>query len=146
MTPSYVTENANQRARLQALVSRLSDEDLKRPVFDEWTVAGLLGHIAFWDSRALLLLRKWKQTGTDSPVEDFNVLNDAMRPLLLSIPPHKAAEFALEAAERIDQEIEELPASLLAEIESKVKGFRPDRGHHRQSHITDIEAALRKGK
>ncbi len=146
MTPPYVAENTRQRARLHDLVSRLSDEDLVRPVYDEWTVAGLLGHIAFWDSRALVLLKKWKKTGVNPSPRDVDALNDAMLPLLLSIPPRKAAELALKTAEAVDKEIEELSADFISEIESKADNFGFDRGRHRKNHIADIEAALPKGK
>jgi hypothetical protein len=142
MAGKYVAENAIQRERLRALVRRLSENDLSRPVFGEWTVAGLLAHVTFWDSRALLLLKKWKKTGVEPSPRDVDIMNDAMRPLLLAIPPRKAAELALNIAEAIDREIEELPADLTSEIESKPEHFSLDRARHRQNHIADIEAAL----
>lgn len=48
---SYVEQNTRERDRLRALVERLSDDELCRPVNEHWTVAGALGHIAFWDAR-----------------------------------------------------------------------------------------------
>ena len=29
-----------------------------------WTVAAVLGHLAFWDQRAFILLEQWEKTGT----------------------------------------------------------------------------------
>jgi hypothetical protein len=142
----YVEENARQRERLRSLIGRLSDQDLNRPVFGEWTVAGLLAHVAFWDSRGLLLLKKWKKSGVESSPRDVDVLNDAMLPLLLAIPPRKAAEFVLKTAEAIDKEIEELSPDLISEIESKPEHFSLDRARHRQNHIADIESALQISK
>jgi len=55
---SYVEENTRERERLRTLVERLSDVELRRPVNDYWTVAAVLGHIAFWDARALVLAEK----------------------------------------------------------------------------------------
>ena len=142
MPGSFVQENSKQRERLRALVARLSDPDLARPTYEGWTVAGVLAHLAFWDCRVLLLLQKWKKTGVEASPTDINIVNDAMRPLLLSIPHRRAAEIALETAEAVDREIEKLDLHLIAEIESKLPDFRLNRGRHRQSHIADIESAL----
>ena len=51
-----VDDNSKERTRLQALLTRLSDADLARPLPAGWTVAGVLGHLAFWDQRILVLL------------------------------------------------------------------------------------------
>ena len=40
---------------MKALVARLSDKQLAAMVNEYWSVAGILGHIAFWDGRALFL-------------------------------------------------------------------------------------------
>jgi hypothetical protein len=146
MSGKFAEENARQRERLSALISRLSDEDLTRPVFDEWTVAGLLAHIAFWDSRALLLLKKWKKTGVGPSPRDVDVINDAMRPFLIALPARQAAELALKTTAAVDKEIEELAPDFISEIESKAENFGLDRGRHRKNHIADIESALQKPK
>ena len=52
---SYVEVNNRERERLRALVERLSDDDLVAPVNEHWTVAGVLGHMAYWDIRVLVL-------------------------------------------------------------------------------------------
>ena len=61
MTRSYVTENSAQRARLRALVDRLTDAELARPLDAGWTVAAVLAHVAFWDQRALTLIERWER-------------------------------------------------------------------------------------
>ncbi len=58
MSNPYTQENAAEREHLTALVNRLTDEELSRPVEASWTVAGFLAHMAFWDRCALILLRK----------------------------------------------------------------------------------------
>ena len=58
MSGSYVEENARELERLRALVDRLTDEELAARVNEDWTTAGILGHMAFWDARALFLGRK----------------------------------------------------------------------------------------
>src|ERR1700704_5628153 len=55
---AYVERNTHERERLRGLVARLTDDDLRRPVTDRWTVADMLGHLAFWDARALSLAEK----------------------------------------------------------------------------------------
>jgi DinB family protein len=55
---SYIATNDRERERLRALVEGLDDDALTTPVNEYWTVAGVLGHIAFWDIRVLLLADK----------------------------------------------------------------------------------------
>src|SRR4051794_26731581 len=50
---SYVEANTRERDRLRALVDRLDDDALMAPVNDYWTVAGVLGHTAYWEIRVL---------------------------------------------------------------------------------------------
>jgi len=144
MSGSYIEENTRQRERLRALLARLSDQDLSRPLGDGWTVAGLLGHLAFWDYRALLLIKRWKQTGIKPSPADVDVINDGMKPLLLAIPPRKIAEMVMEAATAVDREIEGLNPDLIARIEAQAADFRLNRGHHRGAHLNAIEAGISK--
>ncbi len=44
---SFVQDNARELERLRSLVSRLTDAQLSASVNEHWTVAGVLGHIAF---------------------------------------------------------------------------------------------------
>jgi hypothetical protein len=55
---SHIAANDRERERLRAFVERLDDDALSAPVNEYWTVAGVLGHIAFWDIRVLLLADK----------------------------------------------------------------------------------------
>src|SRR5687768_4179715 len=55
---SYIPANTRERERLRALVEKLHDDDLTAPVNEYWTVAGVLGHIAYWDIRVLVLAEK----------------------------------------------------------------------------------------
>jgi hypothetical protein len=49
MDQSYVAENAVERARLQAIVARLTDADMARAMSEQWTIGVGLMHLAFWD-------------------------------------------------------------------------------------------------
>jgi hypothetical protein len=82
---SHIAENDVERERLKAFVGRLSDEELSRPMAADWTVAGVLAHMAFWDARALHLMDKWESgvapSAADYEPEDIDWVNDASKPL-----------------------------------------------------------------
>ena len=47
---SYVDVNTRERERLRAFIERVDDGALSAPANEYWTVAGVLGHLAYWDS------------------------------------------------------------------------------------------------
>jgi hypothetical protein len=49
MDRSYVAENEAERVRLQAVVDRLTDTDLARPMSEDWRVGVGLRPLACWD-------------------------------------------------------------------------------------------------
>jgi hypothetical protein len=53
---SYISVNDRERHRLETLVDKLDDAALSRPMPAGWTVAGVLGHLAFWDQRIVALI------------------------------------------------------------------------------------------
>jgi hypothetical protein len=137
-----------ERERLRALVERLSDEELRGPVNESWTVAGVLGHIAFWDGRALFLANKLVRgdpfTASDAEPEDVDWINDSNRPLIHAIPPREAAQLALRVAEETDARVASLPPELVPKAwpddpESPLNLVRAD---HRGEHLDEVEAAL----
>jgi uncharacterized damage-inducible protein DinB len=142
---SYIEANAAQLERLRALVEQLDDASLRVPVNEFWTVAGVLGHIAYWDSRFLVLAEKidrgepWA-AGDAEPDGDW--LNDSTRPIIDAIAPRAAAELALRLAEECDARAAVLPLSRLwpDDLESPIS---PARGEHRGEHLDEIERALR---
>ena len=64
---SFVAANARELERMRALVSRLSDRQLGEMVNEYWSVAGVLGHMAFWDGRALYLATRY------NPIDIFSL-------------------------------------------------------------------------
>jgi hypothetical protein len=134
--------NAVERERLRALIFSLSDKDLAHPMPAGWTVSAALAHLVFWDQRALLLLRKWRGEEIGPSPMDSDILNDAILPLCLAIPPRVAAELVMTTALAIDQEIEGLDAEFAERIEAKGTTIRLNRAPHRHEHIRDIEQAL----
>lgn len=144
---SYVTENQTQLARLEALVSKLGDQELSRPLEAGWTVAGVLAHLAFWDYRIVTLLDAWGTDGrgTLPPANheaDVNWINDAGKPLCLGLPPRIAARMAFDAAMAADQRVATLSDAALAANAAAGSPINVRRAEHRREHLDEIERAL----
>jgi len=148
--PSYVGHNTRERARLRTLVERLSDDDLGSAVNESWTVAGVLGHIAFWDGRALFLTDKLMRgepfSLSDEEPEDVDWINDASRPLIHAIAPREVAMLAVRIADETDRRVASLAPELIARSwpEDPNSPLNPLRAAHRGEHLDEIEAALKK--
>ena len=142
---SYIEENTRERERQRALVERLDDDALHLAVNPHWTVAAVLGHIAFWDGRVLALADKLERgepfTSSDAEPEDVDWINDASRPLIHAIPPRELARLSLQIAEETDARVAELPLDRLwpRDPESPLYAVRAS---HRGEHLDDIDAAL----
>jgi hypothetical protein len=142
---SYIDVNTRERERLRAFVERVDDEALAAPANDYWTVAGVLGHMAYWDSRVLVLAEKIDRgepwvAADEEPDGDW--LNDSTRPIIHAIEPRRAAELALEIAEEVDRRVAELPLDRMAPVDPD-SPIWPARGDHRGEHLDELEAAVR---
>jgi len=147
MARSYVIENNDQRARLRALVDRLSDGDLARPLAAGWTVGAVLAHLAFWDQRTLVLIERWEKDGprtTPRSIDDKDVdwINDSAKALCLALPPRAAARLALATAEAVDRRVEALSDELIAANAAAGKPINLLRAEHRREHLDEIERAF----
>ena len=142
---SYVEQNTRERERLRGLVTRLGDDELRASVNEHWTVAGVLGHIAFWDACALVLADKVERgiplSPSDAEPEDVDWINDATRPLIDAIAPRAAAQLAMRLAEETDSRVASLPLALLWP-NNATSPLNPFRANHRAEHLDEIEAAL----
>jgi sulfite reductase beta subunit-like hemoprotein len=142
----YIAANDRERERLRALVERLGEEELRSPVNEYWTVAGVLGHIAFWDARIIALAGKLRRAEPFSPSdeepEDVDWINDASRPLIHAIAPTDTARLAVGIAEETDALVATLPPDRLwpADPNSPLYALR---AAHRGEHLDEVEAALR---
>ena len=141
----YIAVNARERERMRALVEGLDDDTLTAPVNQFWTVAGVLGHIAYWDIRVLVLAEKIDRgepwvPGDAEPEGDW--LNDTTRPLIHAIAPREAAQFALRIAEQTDALVAALPLDRMwpGDPDSPINAGRWE---HRGEHLDEIESALR---
>jgi len=142
MDRPFIAENRKERERLRKLVERISDKELNRPMWEGWTIAAALAHLAFWDQRALVLMKKWRAEGVSSSPSDDDVTNDSILPLCLAIPPRAAARLAVSAAEAIDLELENARDDFLRDIGELGERFRLYRSDHRKVHLDQIEGLL----
>jgi Mycothiol maleylpyruvate isomerase N-terminal domain len=138
MDRSYVECCDASRARLRALVERLSDDQLAQPLADGWTPAAELAHLAFWDRRASAILDRWARDGVTPSGADVDVINDALLPQWRLIPPRTAAADALAAAVEIDAKVASLSPDL-AQAAREGTVLRLDRSHHRLDHLDALE-------
>ena len=147
MTFPYAQQNAESRRRLQALVQGLADEDLTRSTDYGWTVAALLAHLAFWDQRVLMILRRWQTEGFDGSPIDAGVVNDSLRVICQALEPRTAIELCLSSAEAVDAALEMLTVDQARQMEEHAAAaetqFRMNRSLHRNGHLDDIEALLK---
>jgi hypothetical protein len=137
--------NLASRQRLARLADR-SDDDLARAVDADWTVAGLLAHLAFWDR---MLLGRWRLVSglgetlpRSLPSELPDLVNDAQLPEWRTILPRTAIGLALAAAEALDAYVSELdPGRVQAALDADQPRL-VDRSRHRNDHLDAIERAL----
>ena len=144
MERSFVEGNAKERERLRSLVEQLTDEELSLSMENGWTIAVAFAHLAFWDQRALSLVRKWESGGVAPSPIDIDITNDSLLPIWLAIPLRAAAELAVSSAGAIDGELEEASSELISAIQNLGESFRLYRSKHRKMHIDEIEALLEK--
>ena len=146
MTPdqSFIERNRASTNRIRALVARLTDEEMRQPVGEHWTVAIALAHLAFWDRRVMYVLDMTERDGKLFIPEIDIFVNDLSLPLWAAIPPRQAARIGIENAEQLDRRLEAFPPALLEEIYAYNKRW-VDRSLHRGEHLDEAEEGLSAG-
>jgi len=143
---AHVKDNDVQRERLRSFVAKATDADLARPMPAGWTVAAVLGHLAFWDQRALILLERLQKDPKATPGTmtelDVEWINDAGKPFLLAAAPRRAAEMAVAAAEAVDRAVSSLSDDFIARNSAFAQPIVLRRAEHRQEHLDEIEREL----
>jgi hypothetical protein len=141
--------NSASRSWLAGILTRLSEDDMKRRIGEDWTVSALLAHLAFWDRfcRARWLHAQRTGATTPGPLDDalLELINDADLSHWAVIPPRIAAEECLEAAERIDALVGSLDDEVARKIEAEGRRRLIDRSIHRREHLSSIDAAFPTG-
>ena len=141
---SYIAENDHERRRLEALVGKLDDAALSRPMPAGWTVAAVLAHLAFWDQRVVVLCEQQARGAPVPAIDPANVdwINDAAKPMQLALSPRRAAALTVEAARAADQAVAALSDESLAKNAADKSPINPLRAEHRREHLDDIERVL----
>ncbi|HLG10678.1 MAG TPA: maleylpyruvate isomerase N-terminal domain-containing protein [Dehalococcoidia bacterium] len=135
--------NAEVTARLEALVGRLSDADLRRDLGGGWTVSVALAHLAFWDRRVAYVLERWTSGGAPHTELDDDVVNNALEELHKAVEPRAAARLAVVAARSANAAIAKVPDAIAAQLVAEDHAYLLRRSGHRGEHIEQIEAGLR---
>lgn len=144
MERQFVIENTKERERLRKLVNEMTDAELKLIIYKEgWTIAVALAHLAFWDERRRVMLKKWRQKGVSPSPYIEDIINDTLIPLLLAIPPRKAADLAVLTAGALDKELEELIPEMITAIEALKEPNALNRAIHRKMHLDEIVMLLK---
>ena len=142
----YVALNARELERMRTLADGLSEETLRLPVNEFWTVSAVYGHIAFWDARILALADKVDRgepfADSDTEPEDVDWINDATRPLIHAVPPAELVRLSLRIAQETDERVAALPPDRMypTDPDSPIYCVR---AAHRGEHLDEVEAALR---
>jgi hypothetical protein len=153
---SFAGRNAASRRRLASLLERLREEDMALPTEPteegSWTIAQVLGHLAFWDRSLETRWRMAREAAGDAGPIEPTYLPDGIteavnRPLAALIGAwtdklgRAVGVEALAAAESLDALIEELADRLPAGVATLMPRAL-DRSIHRNAHIDQIERAL----
>ena len=129
--------------RLRRLTS-LSDAELAKDTGDGWTVATVLGHMAFFDR---LLLLRWDTYEKDWVFAEltpnhFDLINYAGAGDWSSLPPRNAAARCIEAAERAVERIDALPEGAVAVARETNRLALLERMLHWYPHLEQIQSAI----
>ena len=135
-------ENAAATARLRALVTSLSADDLAASLGGGWTVSTALAHLAFWDGRQRAALAHFAATGEVLSDDTDDAANVGLEPLANAMPGADAARLAVEAAEAVDEAAIALTAEQRAALLAGGDAYQVRRGDHRIEHIEQIERGL----
>jgi hypothetical protein len=142
---SYVELNRVSRERMHALVAPLTDEQMLTRVGEHWTVGIVYAHLAWWDRRVIYVLDTTEKDGKLFVPEIDISVNDLSLPLWAAVPPRHAFQIAIETAETLDKRLETYSPQLLEEIYNYNKRW-VIRALHRNEHLDEADAALKKAK
>jgi len=139
---SIIEANAAVTARLEALASRLTDDDLVRDLGGGWHVSVAFAHLAFWDRRIEYMLRRWMRDGVPHEELDDDVVNHALEFQLVALDPRTAMRQCIEVAKAADAAIADTPAEIADRLIADDHAYLLNRSGHRGEHIEQIEAVL----
>jgi hypothetical protein len=139
---SFVERNRVSTERIRALAARLTGAEMLHPVGEHWTVGIALAHLAFWDRRVTYVLDRTARDGKLFIPQLDIFVNDLSLPLWAAIPPHAAAQIAIDSAEELDKRLEDYPPALLEQVYAHNKRW-VERALHRNEHLDEVDAAMK---
>src|SRR5574342_714866 len=142
LDPAHKDLHRAPRARIHALATRLTDEELQTKVGEHWTVGIVFAHLAWWDRRVMYVLDMTEKDRKLFVPEIDIFVNDLSLPLWAAVPPREAARIAIETCETLDKRLEEYDRALLEEIYNYNKRW-VIRALHRNEHLDEADAALK---
>lgn len=142
MALDFIQPNDASRQRLESFISSISAEDFYKTNPYGWTVAALLGHLAFWDRRVLVLLRRWQERGVDESPVDPDMINDSIQAICLALEPRTAADLCLASAKETDAALAAISPELYEAIQASPNHYRFNRSLHRDDHMNEIKRIL----
>ena len=139
---SYVEANRRSLERMATFVETATDDDLRTEMPAGWTVAAVLGHLAFWDQRVQVVLDMVEEGVKPPPYDEGSVdwINDTAKRFLLAMEPRAVARLALEIATTTDERVAHLSDDVLDEATQL--WFTERRCDDRNEHLDEIEQAL----
>jgi hypothetical protein len=139
---SFIEANRSSLDRMRMFVEAATDDDLRTEMPAGWTVASVLGHLAFWDQRVQVVLDMAEEGVKPPPYDEGSVdwINDTAKRFLLAMEPRAIARLAVDIATRTDERVAHLPDELLEEATQL--WFTERRCDDRNEHLDEIEQAL----
>jgi len=139
---SFIEANRRSLDRMRMFVEAATDDDLRTEMPAGWTVAAVLGHLAFWDQRVQEVLDMSDEGVKPPPYDEGSVdwINDTVKRFLLAMGPRALARLAVEIATRTDERVAHLSDELLDEATQL--WFTERRCDDRNEHLDEIEQAL----
>ena len=142
-------QNATSLAHLEHVLDRLSPEDFERSLGAGWTITAALGHLTFWDAKALATIRHHIETGAPldrsgvSALEDSDdIVNDAVSVLASAADPDRMRAAVVRAANAIDEFLQDTDPDLLQPVLDGPHAYLVQRGIHREEHVEQIAGVL----
>jgi len=143
---THALENEAARAELAKLVNRLDAATCAFEVSPGWTIATTLCHLAFWDQRALFLLRQWQVSDiVEAPKLDplsVNSINHAVNEIARHVPATGAMKLALDSAEAVDAFVAGIDAELAEKIRAAGHERYLRRSLHRREHLQKLSSLI----
>jgi streptogramin lyase len=139
---SFIEANRRSLDRMRTFVEAATDDDLRTEMPAGWTVAAVLGHLAFWDQRVQVVLDMVEEGVKPPPYDEGSVdwINDTAKRFLLAMEPRALARLALDIATRTDERVAHLSDEVLDEATQL--WFTERRCDDRNEHLDEVEQAL----